>query len=571
MSRMGLGPVFLWEWRRVSRQWWFYAARSVLAGGLLVGLMVAWWVETSQPDLSTPRTMAKVGVWFFGAIVLAQLSMVLLAAPAATAGAFGAEKSRGQILLMLLTEVTSLDIVLGTLAGRLLPVLAGVVCVVPVLTLAAHLGGIPPQALVDLFVVTTGSAVLGCSMALLLSIGARRVHEALVATYVLMVGWVLGYPIVFTIRMTAVGRLIPGWWMPWLLDINPFWLALAPVLGAGAWRPGESWAFLSGSLALSAILLGLAVWRLRPAVVADRCLAPRWSLGWLLTSSGLASTLDFHPVFWRECRLQRPLSWIRVLWGLYIAGAVIFSVLAASECAVKGVRRTFWAGPFNGFQATVGLLLLSLITPASLAEERAQGSLEVLLSTPLSTRSLVLGKWLAHYRVVVWLALLPGIVAVAHAATAGRWLGVPLVIGAVLARGAAVTSLGIALATWVPRLDRALTLSAAVSVFVSVAWIPLVALLFQSDKMLGLGMAEASPLFGVGMFTAEMASASIMDWRLLARWSLFWIFVFSVAALILVWATLATFDSCLGRITQRTAAMRRSALRSRFETGRALA
>jgi hypothetical protein len=63
-----------------------------------------------------------------------------------------------------------------------------------------------------------------------------------------------------------------------------------------------------------------------------------------------------------------------------------------------------------------------------------------------------------------------------------------------------------------------------------------------------LGLASASPLFGVGLFTAEMARASSGEWRLLVRWGLFWILGFSAAALILIWAILATFDSCLGRI-----------------------
>ena len=72
---------------------------------------------------------------------------------------------------MLVTEVTSLDIVIGVLAARPLPVLGGVGCVVPVLGLAFTLGGIPPWTMVDLVAVTTGTAALGCTLALALSIG----------------------------------------------------------------------------------------------------------------------------------------------------------------------------------------------------------------------------------------------------------------------------------------------------------------------------------------------------------------------------------------------------------------
>ena len=192
MGRLGVGPVFLWEWRRVSRQWWFYAMRSALVGACWPAWRWSGVVSASQPDLNTSRVMARVGQGFFAVIVLGQIAMVLLAAPAATAGTFCLEQARGHVRLMLVTEVTSLDIVLGVLAARLLPVLGGVGCVVPVLALALTLGGIPPWAMVDLVAVTAGTAALGCTLALALSIGARRLHEVLVATYVLLAGWAWG-------------------------------------------------------------------------------------------------------------------------------------------------------------------------------------------------------------------------------------------------------------------------------------------------------------------------------------------------------------------------------------------
>ena len=259
-------------------------------------------------------------MWRGGIVVTTQPAMVLLAAPAATAGTFGTEKARGHVCQMLITEVSSLEIVFGTLAARLMPVLGGVFCVVPVLSLTAHLGGVPSGALVDLVAVTVGSAVLGCTLALAVSIGARRTHEVLVATYVPLVGWVLGYPILFTIRTTAAGRLIPGAWLRWFLEINPIWLVLAPVLQPGPSQTGEVWAFLGGTLVLSSALLLLAAWRLRPAALADERQAPRWSRARFLTGFGSRSMLDSHPIFWRECRLRRPSTWIGLLWGFYVVG-----------------------------------------------------------------------------------------------------------------------------------------------------------------------------------------------------------------------------------------------------------
>jgi ABC-type transport system involved in multi-copper enzyme maturation permease subunit len=535
------------EWRRVSRQPWFYAVRSGLVAGLLAGLAAVWWAVVSRMDVTQASATARAGESYFAVIVLAQLSMVLLAAPASTAGAFSTDMSRGHVLVMLATGLSAAEIIVGTLCARLMTVLAAVASIVPVLAMASYLGGVSPAALIRLEIVTAGCAVLGCALALALSIGARRLHDALMTTYVLLVGWVLGYPVLFIIRMTSLGRVLPAWLLTWFLDVNPYWIVLGPTLRFGVYRSGEAWEFAAGTIVLALGFVGVACWLLRPAVLAvaggisRRRWLPRFSI------FRPAVSLDSHPVFWRECRLQQP-SWrLRVLSGFYVIGAMLFTALAVGECTLYGINRTPWAAPFNGFQAAVGLLLLSLTTPAALAEDRDRGSLAVLLSTPLSTRGLVLSKWCAYYRVVPAMAILPAVVALAHAAPRERWIGVPLTAAVVLSYGAAVTSLGIALATWVPRVDRALVLSAAASVLVTVAWIPLAFLLFQ-DRKHGLAMATASPLLGVGVLTAEMADASPAEWRERVHWAIVWIVAYSGLAVSLLVAAIASFDRCVGRI-----------------------
>ncbi len=61
----------------------------------------------------------------------------------------------------------------------------------------------------------------------------------------------------------------------------------------------------------------------------------------------------------------------------------------------------------NVCQVAIGLLLLSVTTAAGLYEERAHGSLDVLLATPLPTASIVRGKWRWAFLRVPLLALLP--------------------------------------------------------------------------------------------------------------------------------------------------------------------
>ena len=73
----------------------------------------------------------------------------------------------------------------------------------------------------------------------------------------------------------------------------------------------------------------------------------------------------------------------------------------------------------NGLQVGAGLLLLSVSAATSLAEERQRGSLDVLMATPLSTRSIVLGKWWGAFRGVPPLTVLPVLLAAALATHTG--------------------------------------------------------------------------------------------------------------------------------------------------------
>jgi hypothetical protein len=561
MLKFDIGPVFWCEWRRASRERWFYAGRTALVGALLAGLAAVSWAAPNRLELTHSGSIALARDWCYRIIVLTQISMLLLVAPAATAGAFSTEIARGHVFLMLVTGLTPREIVCGTLCARLLPVLSGVACVFPILVLASSLVGISLLDLVNVEVVTAGTAVLACTLALTLSIGARRLHETLMATYVILLGWVLALPVLFMIGLTSVGHFIPLWLSRSSRDVNPYYIVREPTSIAWPYAPHEPWVFFAVSIALALALALVASCRLRPSALAGTQASS--SRGWfarLMRSSPFVS-LDAYPVFWRECRLQQPSRWIGLLWRLYVLGAAFFSALAVWECATKGPRLTGWASLFNGFQAAVGLLLLSVIVPAALAEDRARGSLEVLLSTPIPTRSIVLSKWCAYYRAVPAMAILPTIVAMAHARATERWAGVVLLAALVLAQGTAVTSLGIALATWVPRVDRALILSATVMVIATVAWVPLSLVLFQGNSV-GLGLASASPFLGVGLLTTSMAQANQAEWSLRVGWAAFWIVFYLSLGFSLLYAALASFDRCVGRTCGQSSTSEPAEIRS---------
>ena len=176
--------------------------------GAAAGTGVVWAGTAAWSGVATLQYMAALGQGFFVAVVGTELALVLLAAPAATAGAICLDRARGTLSHMLMTDLSAAEIVLGKLAARLTPVLAMICCTLPMLELLSLLGGIDPQALLGSFVVAVGLAVLGCSLAMVLSLWVGTMHEALLCTYGISLLGMLAGPMT-----VALGSTI-GW--PWL-------------------------------------------------------------------------------------------------------------------------------------------------------------------------------------------------------------------------------------------------------------------------------------------------------------------------------------------------------------------
>src|SRR5262245_43204638 len=222
--RLGPGPAFVYESLAATRRRQLYALRSVFVGMLLAGLVLVWLVvrrEAGAPIGSMRlKELAQLGQYFYYGISTAQLMLVLIVAPAATAGAICLDRARGNLTHMLVTDLSDGEIVLGKLAARLLPVLALVGAAIPVLALAGLLGGIIIEAILTLTLITLAVAALGCTLALAVSVRATKTHEVLMAVYGIEAAWVLG-PV--ACELVSEGRT-PAW----LVSINPFVLAWAP-------------------------------------------------------------------------------------------------------------------------------------------------------------------------------------------------------------------------------------------------------------------------------------------------------------------------------------------------------
>ena len=570
-NRWRLGPVFEFESLIAARRWQIYALRSIYVGLLLAGLTLTW--GPTDQTIKSLAEAAAIGRLLLRTVITVQLAMVLLAAPAATAGAICVDKARGTLLHAFVTDLTDREIVMGKLGARLAPVLALMACALPVLALGSFLGGIDLAVAIGAELVTVGVAILCCTLALLTSVWARKPHQALLLTYTLVGLWVVLVPVsIFNFRVgppTTVAAVVL--WMS-----NPVLAAFAPEVFSPTGSIGlpVQFGFFLATLLIARVLVGLASWRLRPSVLAqanrpqkrERPTAVARLMRYLP-----GPTLDRNPVLWREWHRKQPSRWTGRFWTAYACVSTLASlyVVGFYYCwwgnGLLSSDLPFLAARVNAWQVAVGLLLLSVSAATSLAEERDRGSLDLIMGTPLSTWEIVWGKWWGTFAMVPRLAILPIWVAAGASMVTDGGLGLVLMIGLILAYAAAITSLGLAAATWVPRLGRVITVSVMAYVLVAAGW-PLVlqvlptlpafrpSAFFQQQTWDGLSLA--SPFFGIYATTEWASRGSFTDYSRasLSRgdqlWPLIWMGVYSTIALILAVATLRTFDRCLGRLPE---------------------
>src|SRR5262249_12322073 len=104
---LGPGPVFVHESIAATRRWQLYATRVLFVVGLLGSLALAWhWMtpyETAASGVLPMRKLAALGQGFYLATATVQIALVLIIAPAATAGAICLDRARGTLTHMMVT------------------------------------------------------------------------------------------------------------------------------------------------------------------------------------------------------------------------------------------------------------------------------------------------------------------------------------------------------------------------------------------------------------------------------------------------------------------------------------
>jgi len=443
------------------------------------------------------------------------------------------------------------------------------------LFLSTLFGGIEPRSLVGAFLVTFAVAIFSCCLTLALSVWANKTYEVVIASYLTWALMLFLHPIWSSISWywnLGNGDLFKN------LDINPFPIAFAPFVDS---RPGlaEPLTYLTGCLGLSAGLVALAIASVR-AFGVRQLARPARTRNWMRKLPTLRAwkdrlpspSLDNHPVAWREWKGSRTATWARVVWSIYglltlilLVSALDWMLSAHSSVYLGGehwgeeirlvltgrAEASRFLALMLGAIVGIGLFLVSLTSVTSLAEERARGSLELLLVTPLPSSTIIKDKWWSSYRAVIGLVIPPLLLVATQLWLDGNWFGTSLFIGLVLAYGATLVSLALGLATWIRTPTRAVTATAIINLSILLSCFLFVILWFGGNyatvtRKIG-NMTFLSPPFFHSRVD-DLLGYPPQEWLRDVIWYAPAIAFCLLMHFYFLRKTIATFDRCVGRL-----------------------
>ncbi len=386
-------PIVARELRVASRRAGTFWVRS---GAALAILVIGTWyflMYSGQPP-------HEIAIGLFGILTGSAVFYCLLSGVWFTADCLSEEKREGTLGLLFLTDLKGYDVVFGKLVASSVNGFYAVLAVVPILALPLLLGGVTPGEFGRMAVVVVNTLFFSLTFGMLASAMSRSPRKAMALTIALLLFFTAVLPACGAWRSMA-GK-VPQVGMRWLVtsagfsyyqafDVpytthaREFWWSVGVIHGLG-------WVFL-----LLASVIAPRAWQERAAGAQ----ALRWRERWQWWSYG-----DFgeRAAFRRRLLERSACFWLAARARL--GPAYVWAVLGLVACGwTWGLAKSRRDWLDQSTYVLTGLLLNLLIKAwfaleagRQLAEDRRQGALELLLSTPLTVQEILRGQLLALKR-----------------------------------------------------------------------------------------------------------------------------------------------------------------------------
>ena len=176
------GPIFNREATVVPKRPKTYLIRGLYVLTLFLLLCTGYLVLDGSRSLATSGDSARFGGWMF--TLLAPLQLLVLASFAAVgaASSVAQEKDRRTLLLLLLTRLSGFEVVVGKLTATLLTPMTMLLGALPLFMTLPMLGGVSPQQVLGVFVVTAATIVLAGSIGTVVGMWRDKTFQAIAMT-----------------------------------------------------------------------------------------------------------------------------------------------------------------------------------------------------------------------------------------------------------------------------------------------------------------------------------------------------------------------------------------------------
>ncbi len=381
----------------------------IRTGYLAVLIAVLLWsllLNAGQTTLSY-RELAAAGATSFQMVSYLQIALICILAPVFMAGAIAQEASPRTWEVLLTTPLSAGQIVLGNLLGRLFFVAALLLSSLPLFAITQYFGGVPGRSIFASYAIALCAALLVGSIAIFLSVSRTAGRRAVFAFYVAVISYLAAtWAIDLWLRQASGGVTV-------VTPLNPF-LALEALLNPtayprpapeivasmgtikGLWfgSPVTSWCLVSG---------GLSVLLVATSSITARTAGSTGGIPWHRRLFGFGAkgekiraprTMWKNPIAWREAtarsgtlpKILARWSFIALgtLWGLALV--IAYHTGVSSSGFRLALISTVWTEI-----AVIGLIAINLSATA-VSREREDGTLDLLLTTPITPKIYVGGK-----------------------------------------------------------------------------------------------------------------------------------------------------------------------------------
>lgn len=386
--------------------------RSIYLGALIITLLYLLLQNAGSGSLDY-RGLASAASTTFQIVAYLQIGLICILAPVFMAGAIAQEANPRTWDILLTTPLGAAEIVLGNLFGRLFFILALLFSSLPLFALTQYFGGVPGSSILTSYMIAACAALLVGSMAIALSVSRLVGKRAVFAFYVSVVSYLAITWLVD--RVTSTGAVT------WMTALNPF-LALRALLdstgypraplgsktGLASWfleSPVGTWCALSSGLSL--FLMVSSTFTVRAGGLAGA--SGSSGVPWYRRVLGLAGKggegeqerqrpprqVWHNPIAWREAAARNAtLGRMVARWSFIGVGALFALGLVVYFHGGGLTADSFRTVLLYSVLGELGVVVLVAMNMAStaVAREREDGTLDLLLTTPITPASYLGGK-----------------------------------------------------------------------------------------------------------------------------------------------------------------------------------